>query len=217
MGTRAISVEDVLTIKSMIWAGDKQWDIANKFEVSQGYISAIVNGRVYANIAWPDGTDGELSKEKRKSLKENRPGYCRAVAANPAIVEDMPNPADMVLDHYVWPRRDWDQCIDMIARMGMSKAFPDAETLMHRINITPFAKDVAQLILTGIDPPHKLLRESREDSEEAVENSNDTMPSLENLWNGIIGFIEKHMNKPDAMVRVNALKSIVRVREKDET
>ena len=64
---------DVHSIKEDIYDGVlRQWEIAEKYGVSQPMISKILRGHEWHDTEWPDGTVGELSEARYKDLMNSK-------------------------------------------------------------------------------------------------------------------------------------------------
>lgn len=66
---RHINTDMARGIKRLIWAGYIQTRVAGLYGVSQTSISRIVNGEDFYDVAWPDGSTGELNPLRRRALK----------------------------------------------------------------------------------------------------------------------------------------------------
>lgn len=75
--------EDIYAIREVLLEGRfTQQEIADKFEVSQGTVSRIVNGYIGGHLPWPDGSTGPMPRtansrptkeEARAALEEAHP------------------------------------------------------------------------------------------------------------------------------------------------
>lgn len=62
----------VKEIKEKIWDGYPQIYVAEEYLTTQGTISRIVNGHVWAEVPWPDGSRGSMSINRRTDLHRQR-------------------------------------------------------------------------------------------------------------------------------------------------
>lgn len=72
MSYSTLDLEKAKAIKRAIWLGDSQELVAIAFEIAQGTVSRIVNGRAYPQSQWPDGSTGRLTNEQRARLRRKK-------------------------------------------------------------------------------------------------------------------------------------------------
>lgn len=69
---RIISREEAEDIKKALWNGEVQQSIADRFGVSQGIVSRISQGYLWADVSWPDGNAGGMAGWKRREINKRR-------------------------------------------------------------------------------------------------------------------------------------------------
>lgn len=67
----ALTTKEVTDIKKLLWNGTlTQWQIGEKFEISQGMVSHILWGRAYPEVPWPNKQTGSISPLYLKLLRK---------------------------------------------------------------------------------------------------------------------------------------------------
>lgn len=59
-------------IKRLLWLGTPVPAVAKRFKLSEPMIYHIMRGIRWAEIAWPDGSTGAMSDERKKLIEEAR-------------------------------------------------------------------------------------------------------------------------------------------------
>ena len=72
-----LTPDDVRDIKTLLWDGYTQKDVARQYDITQPYVSLIVQGSAYPDIPWPDGDTGPMDRNRWHALQEARRGPTR--------------------------------------------------------------------------------------------------------------------------------------------
>ncbi len=72
-----LTPDDVRDIKTLLWDGYTQKDVAHQYDITQPYVSLIVQGSAYSDIPWPDGDTGPMNRDHYHALQESRRGPTR--------------------------------------------------------------------------------------------------------------------------------------------
>lgn len=67
-----LTESEVTEIKKSLWEGATQRHLANMFDITQPTISAILTGRTWDHIQWPDGSTGAMDNDRRVKLLRDR-------------------------------------------------------------------------------------------------------------------------------------------------
>jgi uncharacterized protein YjcR len=68
--TYRMSYDDVYEIKRLLWVGERQVDVAEKFSLSQSYVSAIKRGKVWRQCDFkPTDEDRKLRTETEEARR----------------------------------------------------------------------------------------------------------------------------------------------------
>jgi len=72
MVQRIITEEDARAIKARLWAGERQGDINKDYAVHESTINRIATGKTFYDVPWPDGTVGEMPRERAVQIHRER-------------------------------------------------------------------------------------------------------------------------------------------------
>jgi len=72
MSRRSLSRGDAAQIKRRVWGGELFNAVAREMSIHPSTISRIASGELYSDIQWPDGSQGPLPLEQRRSSRAAR-------------------------------------------------------------------------------------------------------------------------------------------------
>lgn len=164
--TTILTPDEVTTIKSLIWSGQSQSSIAQRYGVTPAHISRISRGHIYYTIKWPDGTEGPLPLYKVKENHATRHRQTRVEHAQSAIAnlthqerkelearlaQLEGQQEDASLEQVVNPSIGWDDCSIILSNTKLLKRAVRSPKLREQIMTIAMQLPVSQRTAANLE------------------------------------------------------------------